>query len=522
MRTSDTAGHKSYNPERAKKKNNDSHEIASAADIVIVGAGASGCMAAVSAGLALQKLEKSVTEAADTGEATDTGEAADIDEATDTGKIAKTDEKGVVRGARPVRILLLDGNEKIGKKIYATGNGRCNLTNLRINDDCYHLGDRELLSGHEFVRCVLEEFGPEELIHFMQENGIYLHDRNGYIYPRTDQAATVARAFEKLLSELNIEVKLGDAVISVSGHGEHNTSSGQDDFRNDSKYIIRTFSGKIFSAQKVVLACGGKAGPQYGCGGDGYEFAAAFGHHIREPLPALVQLQSPDSLLGRCAGVRCDARITLLAEDSSEATGCHVLDIQRGELQMTEHGISGIPIFQLSGAAGRALHANRKVKVQIDFLPEFTDEQWNKETEHRLSLSRNCMLGDFFLGLVNRKILTFILARHDLQAEKKAFKVHESDLRAILSEMRNTSIEIDGTGSFRQAQVTSGGIPLSEIDRQFESRCAKGLFLTGELLDVDGICGGYNLQWALTSGWIAGRAAVRKGFCGSARTSEDR
>ena len=201
--------------------------------------------------------------------------------------------------------------------------------------------------------------------------------------------------------------------------------------------------------------------------------------------------------------MRCDARITLLCEGRDPVT-------EQGELQMTEKGISGIPVFQLSAKAARSLDEGRKVNAVIDLLPDFGRDKWEAEISRRMREDRNCMLSVFFLGLVNRKLLDLILRKRGLQAEKKASKVQEEVLAGIMQDMRALKVSVTGTGDFRQAQVTSGGVPLSEVSDDLESLKCPGLYLAGELLDVDGICGGYNLQWAMTSGWIAGTCAAKE------------
>jgi predicted Rossmann fold flavoprotein len=240
------------------------------------------------------------------------------------------------------------------------------------------------------------------------------------------------------------------------------------------------------------------AGPQYGCKGDGYRFAAKFGHAVSQPLPALGPLLcGEERILAAADGVRCDAAITLYA---GEQKICR----ERGELQMTKKGISGIPVFQMSGLAAAGLKRGEEMTASIDFLPDLSSDAWDAEKARRLGEDRDKMLGIFYLGLVNRKVLDMVLRSRNLQAEKKASKVDEAELVRILDMLRDFRLRIDGTGTFAQAQVTAGGIPLSETDENLQSRLQPGLYLAGELLDVDGRCGGYNLQWAMTSGWIAG------------------
>ena len=422
----------------SKRANGEFHKVRTAATAVI-GAGASGCMAAVSAAL----------------------------------------EGG--------NVLLLDANDKICRKVCATGNGRCNLTNLHMTMDCYHTG------GGASLSAFFSRFDESDLMRFWESRGVYLHDRQGYVYPRTDQASTIAEGFEKILRDLSVTTELSKRVVSVSAA----------DCKGRRQFRLETSDGSSYMAENVILAGGGMAGPQYGCGEEIYRIAASMGHTVRKPLPALVPLLSDDRDLKASAGVRCDAEITLICDR-------HAVSSERGELQMTEKGISGIPVFQLSGEAARALDRGAEVEACIDFLPGFGKQAWEEETERRLSEDKNCMLSVFFLGLVNRKILDLVFRRRGLQAEMKASRLTREGLRGIMEDLRAFRIQITGTGTFRQAQVTSGGVPLDEMDEDLQSLLCPGLFMAGELLDVDGICGGYNLQWAMTSGWIAGKGAARE------------
>ena len=415
-------------------------------DTAVIGAGASGCMAAVSAAL---------------------------------------------KGAR---VLLLEANDKICRKIYATGNGRCNLTNLYMSRECYHTGGGEDLSAF-FAR-----FSVEDHMAFWQSRGICLHDRQGYVYPQTDQAATIAEGFEKILDRLGVRIALNERVQSVL-----KVERVKDESVKDEKGIfqIKTQEGHQYFAETVVLAGGGMAGPQFGCRGDMYKIAEALGHRVRKPLPALTPLISDDRDLKAAAGVRCDAAVTLRIGGREHCT-------ERGELQMTEAGISGIPVFQMSAAAACALDEEKEVSAVIDFLPAMDECSFQAEIARRMGEDRDYMLGRFFLGLVNKKVLDLILRRRGMQAEKKASKVSDNELTAILHDMRRFTVHITAAGGFQKAQVTTGGVPLSQTDENLQSERCPGLYLAGELLDVDGICGGYNLQWAMTSGWIAGMSAAEQ------------
>ena len=440
-----------------KESGDSSQDMAKTAAVAVIGAGASGCMAAVSAAVFL------TSSAGSAGGETGTGAGKDLSQ----------------------EVLLIDGNDRVGRKIYATGNGRCNITNLHMDKGCYHAGGGADLSAF-FAR-----FPVEDHMRFWEKNGIFLHDRQGYVYPRTDQASTIAEGFEKILRKLRVKFIPGERVTKIR------IAEG----REGTVYRIRTERGTQYFAQKVILAGGGAAGPQYGCSGDMYGFAKKFGHTVTTPRPALVRLTTEDPAVRAAAGVRCSASVTITCEGTGIGT-------ERGEIQINEKGISGIPVMQLSGGAVRALEEGRKVEAVLDFVPDLEKAEWEEEKRRRMEESRGCMLSEFFLGLVNRKVLDMVLRRRGLQAEKKAAKLSERELLAIMEDLRAFPLAITGAGTFREAQVTSGGVPLRELDENLQSLRTAGLYMAGELLDVDGLCGGYNLQWAATSGWIAGRSAA--------------
>lgn len=405
------------------------------ADVIVIGAGASGCMAAIQA------------------------------------------------AACGAQVILLERNDRIGRKLYATGNGRCNLTNYTFGEEYYHTGDRAALSPY------FDRFSVYDLCGFFEERGIFLHDRNGYVYPRTDQAATIVLALEKELGKHGVRTITGADVGKVTVEESRN--------RGKEFHIKMRNSSLHYSAEAVIVSAGGMAGPQYGCSGDSYRIAGDFAHSVAEPLPALTSLHTKDPSVRLAAGARTDAMVTLLEEGRP-------LCASRGEVQITADSISGIPAFQISGEAARVLAQHRKITVQIDFLPEVSGEAWERAVNARVEQDMQQTLGSLFLGTVNSKVLSMILAREGLQAENKAYKLPEKRLREVLSLMRCFEIEIDGTGDFAKAQTTSGGVPLSELDENLQSCLCGGLYFTGEAADVDGLCGGYNLQWAMTSGYLAG------------------
>ncbi len=394
-------------------------------------------------------------------------------------------------------VHIFEKNEKPGKKLYATGNGRCNLTNLHMDDSCYHTRTADK-NGSSLIHSAIERYSPADQIRFFADLGVPVYDRDGYVYPRTNQAQTVVRALEKRIAALGIRVHTGCPVRKIR-------RSQQGTKADDTVFYVDCNDREARAFDTVILCTGGMAGPQYGTTGDGYRLAASFSHRIRTPLPALTALECKGQFLKRAAGVRCRAAVTLYTGNDKKQIR---EGREEGEVQMTDYGISGIPVMQISGMAARLLESKQRVFVQIDFLPEFSDSAFSDEIERRMREDRSQMLGDLFLGLVHKKILDLLLAEKGLQAEMKARRIDDAGIRQILQSMREYTLEVIQVKSFKQAQVTSGGILLEDTDADFQSRLQPGLFFAGEVLDVDGRCGGYNLQWAFATGYIAGLAAA--------------
>ena len=394
-------------------------------------------------------------------------------------------------------VHIFEKNEKPGKKLYATGNGRCNLTNLHMDDSCYHTRTADK-NGSSLIHSAIERYSPADQIRFFADLGVPVYDRDGYVYPRTNQAQTVVRALEKRIAALGIRVHTGCPVRKIR-------RSQQGTKADDAVFYVDCNDREARAFDTVILCTGGMAGPQYGTTGDGYRLAASFSHKISTPLPALTALECKGQFLKRAAGVRCHAAVTLYTGNDKKQIR---EGREEGEVQMTDYGISGIPVMQISGMAARLLESKQRVFVQIDFLPEFSDSAFSDEIERRMREDRSQMLGDLFLGLVHKKILDLLLAEKGLQAEMKARRIDDAGIRQILQSMREYTLEVIQVKSFKQAQVTSGGILLEDTDADFQSRLQPGLFFAGEVLDVDGRCGGYNLQWAFATGYIAGLAAA--------------
>ncbi len=417
-------------------------------------------------------------------------------------------------GRKPLDIVLLDANKEPGKKLLVTGNGRCNITNLLQNADCYRSSAGNALKDFVFADCAS---WPEQLLTFLRsELGVLTHERQGYVYPRSDQAATVQKALLQKAEALGVQILPGVRATSVSmcpdGNGRRQflvTASGLP-------------SGTSVRAASVILATGGMVSGAYGCVGDGYRLAQSLGHPVTKRFPALCMLLSKDPGLQRLSGVRTTGEIRLYSDRK-------LLASSRGELQFTAEGISGIPTFQVSRYAAGA-DAEHPVTAVIDFLPELLDAEWDQICSQRLekaykeisdvkqcilegrSIRGTSVLQDFLLGLVPDKTAAFLIERCGEVPERKLYKLPhpQRTLQMLLDLVRHTEFAVTGTPGFEKAQVTAGGVSLSGIDAGMESEKVPGLYMAGELLDVDGICGGYNLTFAFHSGSAAGKSAARR------------
>lgn len=378
--------------------------------------------------------------------------------------------------------VLFEKNDRIGKKILATGNGKCNLGNLDFDKNKYYCDDREKLEK------IFSGFSVENTIEFFEENGMMLKSKDGYLYPYSEQASTVLDVLRRILKERKVTVITGAEITEVSFLNKKNS------------FMIKSRDGEYFF-DRLILSCGGPAGCRAGEGFGGFQIAGEFGHSIKEPMPALVQLRSKDSFIKGMAGVRTKAELALMVEEKTIAG-------EKGELQFTDYGISGIPVFQFSREAGYALALGKKVSVTVNFFPDYEENEFYSMMHHRLESMQESSLEEFLLGMVHKKINTAMIKYMGWKPDRMIHEMGWMNIKRFMSCFRNLAVHIERTNGMENAQVCAGGVDFSEVDIHLESKKQKGLYITGELLDVDGKCGGYNLQWAWTSGYTAGRSAA--------------
>ena len=267
--------------------------------------------------------------------------------------------------------------------------------------------------------------------------------------------------------------------------------------KKNEKFHVETKKEKK-TFDKVILACGSKAGPKAITSGSGYLFAKSFGHRVTEPVPALVQLRCAEAFFKQIAGVRTDCELTLFISGKK----CQK---ERGELQLTDYGISGIPVFQFSRFASKALKERKNVKVTMNFLPDFTKEAYNEFIHKRYQVKKGECAEEFFLGITNKKIMQLFIKMAALKPEEVITDDNREKWEKVFYLLQNFEVQVTEANPFENAQVSAGGVCMDEVSENLESLLVPGLFFAGELLDVDGRCGGYNLQWAWTSGYLAGK-----------------
>ena len=391
----------------------------------------------------------------------------------------------VTAATQGASVTLLEGGERVGRKILSTGNGKCNLGNLNLSASHYYGAQTEWIQ--ECLSC----FGSKDTIDFFSGIGLMIKEKNGYLYPLSEQASSVLDVLRTELRTRGVEVVTEAKVNSVAKTeaGDFFVNAGEQRFRFD----------------KVILACGSKAAPKTGSDGSGYKLAKSLGHHLIPTVPALVQLRCGENYLKEVAGVRVDARIVVVFPKSGEEI------TERGELQLTDYGISGIPVFQLSRRVNyllRDMGKNGEVEVSIDLLPELSGEAFAQLCVMRKKLQDNKTVEEFFTGMLNKKLMLLFIKLAGLKREAMAKDIKDWQLQAVFDLCKDWRLHVTGSNSYDNAQVCAGGVDTAWVDARMESRLVPGLYFAGELLDVDGRCGGYNLHWAWCSGYLAGHNAA--------------
>lgn len=403
------------------------------------------------------------------------------------------------------QVTILEHKEQLGKKILSTGNGRCNLGNRRMEPDCYHSRQQA------FPWEVLRQFGLEENIRFWERLGMVIKDKNGYLYPWSESAAAVAELLQQEVQRLEIEVitechvsavRAAKVAESAKPTEAKMRSSAQEKREKRNIWVVSTDRGELL-CERVILAAGSRAASVLGSDGSGYGIAEKLGYSLVPVLPALVQLRCQGTFFKAWSGVRTEAKVMLFVDGTQ--TACDT-----GEVQLTDYGISGIPVFQVSRFAAIGLYQGKKVEAVLDFLPFLEGEETKKEWfSKRLTLFSDKTAEEFLCSVLHKKLIGVLLRCAKIEPDMPMAGVEKASLEKLYQVLRAFRLTVTETNSFEQAQVCCGGVDVRQVDaRTLESKLHRGLYFAGEILDVDGICGGYNLQWAFSSGSVAGKTAA--------------
>ncbi|MGI6119965.1 MAG: NAD(P)/FAD-dependent oxidoreductase [Desulfosporosinus sp.] len=402
----------------------------------------------------------------------------------------------ITAARKGVAVSLLERNSRIGKKILATGNGRCNFTNINAALSCYQ--------GHNpgFASGALASFNVQKTLDFFHKLGVTAKvEEHGKVFPMSDQASSVLDVLRYEIHTCGVQVICDAFVKSIIRKNKAVSNSSNNTFNH--AFTVQLENGDEFSGHKVILAAGGKAMPSSGSDGNAYQLAERLGHSLTPIFPALVQLKLAGSFFKQIEGVKLVGtaeiihNLKTIAQDS-------------GDILFANYGVSGPPILQISRKAGELLQKNEKVILKLNILDKLSKEELKEHLSQRFQNSPQKTLEFSLVGLINKRLIPVLLKEAGLKDLKRPVcNVSAKEREQILNILQDWRFIIRGTKSWSSAQVTAGGIAVNEINPYtMESKLVPGLFFAGEIVDIDGLCGGFNLQWAWSSGFLAGLNAT--------------
>lgn len=374
-------------------------------------------------------------------------------------------------------VMLIEKNLRVGKKILVTGNGRCNLTNLEAKSESYY-------PSPEFTKPALEAYGVEETLAFFEGLGIHTHTEDGRVYPLSNQASSVLDALRFECDRLGVETICEYAVKRIEKNGK-----------------VFVINGNLFF-DRVIIACGGKSNPVHGSDGSGYRLLSCFGHTLSDNIrPALVPLVC-DNFPKNLKGVRSESACVLF-ENGEKKVGW------TGEVQFTDYGLSGIPIMNLSGFCD--IESGKKYTVLLDLVPSLSSDEVSSFITDRIEKDKDGKAENLLSGIVNKQLGIAVLKMCDISQNEFNKNISTSGVKRITAVLKGWSVSVKNTKGFDFSQVTAGGVRTGEFNPEtLESRLVSGLYACGEVLDVCAECGGFNLQWAWSSGRLAGKSAAEE------------
>ena len=378
-------------------------------------------------------------------------------------------------------VIILERKDRILKKVLITGNGRCNITNVNANISNYF--GKNISS----VENILNRFTPQDTMDFFNELGIVCNEENrGKVYPLSGQASSVVDALRFEAEKLGIKIETEFYVRKIEKDGF--------------KFRIYSEDKKKIEAGRVIIAAGGQSYPELGSNGSGFELAKELGHSVTKLSPSIVQLKTEKYQVKGLQGIKTDVAVTAYGDNKKICT-------YDGELLFTDYGISGNVVFNISFV----MPLYKNVEFEIDFMEKFDYNELYEMLKERKRILSHLTMENYFNGMINKKLGQFLSKVSGIEKLSKPVKdLNDSDIRKLCTVLKKYRVKILETTGFKNAQVTAGGVSLDEVNTEtLESKIVKGLYFSGEVLDVYGECGGFNLQWAWASGYIAGENAAK-------------
>ena len=378
-------------------------------------------------------------------------------------------------------VVILERKDRILKKVLITGNGRCNITNVNANISNYF--GKNISS----VENILNSFNPQDTMDFFNGLGIICNEENrGKVYPLSGQASSVVDALRFEAERLGVRIETEFYVRKIEKEGF--------------KFKIYSEDRKKIEAGRVIIAAGGQSYPELGSNGSGFELAKELGHSVTRLSPSIVQLKTEKNQVKGLQGIKTDAAVTAYGDNKKICT-------YDGELLFTDYGISGNVVFNISFV----MPLYKNVEFEIDFMEKFDYNELYEILKERKKIMSHLTMENYFNGMINKKLGQFLSKVSGIEKLSKPVKdLNDSEIRKLCTVLKKYRVKILDTTGFKNAQITAGGVSLDEVNPEtLESKIVKGLYFSGEVLDVYGECGGFNLQWAWASGYIAGKNVAK-------------
>lgn len=407
--------------------------------------------------------------------------------------------------------VLVEKNEKLGKKLYITGKGRCNVTNACEQDKFFE----NIVSNPKFLYSAFYGFDNRQMMNLLEGAGCKLKvERGERVFPVSDHASDVTAALQRLLKQKNVEVRLHARVKELliikqenrddSQDSKNQTKSKDKQYKDKKICGVRLENGEEIEADAVILATGGLSYPTTGSTGDGYLMAETLGHTRKPCVPSLVSLTLAENWCADLEGLSLkNVTLTMTENDKVRYQGF-------GEMLFTRHGVSGPLVLQASSCYYRCKKAET-VMLSLDLKPALSAEQLDKRILRDFEQNLNRQFKNALSGLLPARLIPVVIAQCGIIPEKKVNEITKEERRNLVNSLKGLPMHVTGTGDFEEAVVTRGGISVKEVNPStMESKVVDGLYFAGEILDVDALTGGFNLQIAWSTGYLAGICAAEK------------